>query len=34
MRGRTEKHVPMFLMINVEAELARNHPLRGGSPMG
>ena len=29
MRGRTEKQVPMFLMINVDAELARNHPLRG-----
>lgn len=28
MRGRTTKQPPMFLMINVEAELPQTHPLR------
>jgi transposase len=28
MRGRTSKQPPMFLMINVDAELADDHPLR------
>ncbi len=28
MRGNTSKQTPMFIMINVEAELSANHPLR------
>ncbi len=28
MRGNASKQVPMFYMINVEAELPANHPLR------
>ena len=28
MRGRTDKQGPMFLLINVEAELPPDHPLR------
>lgn len=28
MRGRTDTQGPMFLMINVEAELPQDHPLR------
>lgn len=28
MRGRTSKQPPMFLLVNVEAELSEGHPLR------
>ena len=29
MRGRTEKQVPTFAMVNVKADLVRDHPLSG-----
>jgi len=28
MRARTNEQAPIFLMINVEAELPESHPLR------
>lgn len=29
MRGHASRQIPMFYMINVEAELPKQHPLRG-----